>query len=120
MIDSRTECAQARFLFLHVRKVCQIALSDLGARLLLVIGQNVRGLIHQRIGILDGRPECLRALQRSAQYLLQVLQGWRKTFFPSTRAMESLICVSRSCNLSPEASNGARPSSVRELRTAKQ
>ena len=31
--------------------------------------------------------------------------------------MESLIWVSRSCNLSPEAESFARPSSVKELRT---
>ena len=73
MINRCTEGAQARFLFLHVRKVSQIGFSDLGTRPLLVIGQNVSGLIHQPRGAFERRPQRRRALQRPGEEVLQVL-----------------------------------------------
>jgi hypothetical protein len=73
MINSCTEGAQARFLFLHVRKVSQVGFSDLRTRLLLVIGQNVSGLIHQPIGAFERRPQRRRARERPGEELLQVL-----------------------------------------------
>jgi hypothetical protein len=47
VIESCAECAQTRLLLLHVLHPGQIGLPNLGARLLLVIGQDVSGLIDQ-------------------------------------------------------------------------
>jgi hypothetical protein len=73
VIDSRSESAQARLLFLHVCDEGHIGFSDLRTRLLLVVGQNVSGLIHQRIGVLEGRPERCGALQGAGENILEVL-----------------------------------------------
>src|SRR5262249_1635238 len=115
MLDSFAQRAQTRLLFLHLPKMHQIPLPNLRARLLLMISQNMSSLIHQRIGVFEGRPKSRCAPEGLGKNLLQVLQCRGKAFFCSTRAMESLIWVSRPCNLRPEASNGGRPSSVNEL-----
>ncbi len=73
LVNSCTEGTQARFLFLHMRKVSQIGFSDLGTCLLLVIGQNVSGLMYQRIGAFERRPQRRRARERPGEELLQVL-----------------------------------------------
>jgi hypothetical protein len=73
MVKGCAEFAQVRLLFLHVRNVCQIALADLGARLLLVIGQNVSGLMHKCIGILERGPQRRSARECPGENLLQVL-----------------------------------------------
>ncbi len=49
-----------------------IGLPNLSARLLLVIGQDVSGLIDQCIRIFDGRPQSRRTLQGPGENLLQV------------------------------------------------
>ena len=51
VIKSGAQCAQTCLLLLHLLDPGQIPLSNLGARLLLMIGQNVSGLIDQRIGV---------------------------------------------------------------------
>src|SRR4051812_15444135 len=119
VINGWTQRSQARFLLLHVLDPGQIRLPHLGSCLLLMIGQDMCRLIHQRIGALDGRPQRCGARECLGEDLLQVLQSWWQAFFSSTRAMESLICVRRSFKVRPAASNGARPSSVKELRTAR-
>src|SRR6266496_3300785 len=105
---------------IHMFDPGHVRFSNLDSWLLLMVGQNRSRLIHERIGAFDGRPQRLSALECLAENLPEMLQCGRKTFFCSTRAMESLIWVSRSCNLRPDASKGARPSSVSALRTARQ
>src|SRR5205085_8361768 len=61
-----------------------------------------------------------RCLEPPFQQPLHSFKLDGKPLFSATRSMEALICVRRECNLRPEDSSGGRPSSVRELRTAKQ
>jgi hypothetical protein len=72
MLNGGAQGAQARFLSLHLSDESQIPPTDLRSRLLLVIGQNVSGLVHQRIGILEWRPEGYGALQALREELLQL------------------------------------------------
>ena len=81
VINSCAQPAQTGFLLLHVLNPGQIRLSNLGSRLLLMIGQDMSGLIYQRISVLEGGPQYCGALQRFRDDLLQVLQSWGKTFF---------------------------------------
>src|SRR5258706_9976518 len=74
-------------------------------------------LVDQGIRLGEHRPHLLRLLQGTHEQALQFSQCGRKApLFPSTRAMESEIWVSRSCSLSPDAAKGGRPSSVSATR----
>ena len=57
VIDRRAERAQVRFLLLHLLDPGQIGLLNLGSSLLLMIGQEMRCLIHERISALERRPQ---------------------------------------------------------------
>lgn len=73
--------AQARFLLLHVRDPGQIGFPHLGTRLLLMIGQDMSGLIDQCIGIFDGRPQSRRTLQGTARGSAASAVGLAEGFF---------------------------------------
>ena len=60
------------------------------------------------------------ASRPAAEQLPQPLQLGREPLFSATRSRLAATADSRSCNFSPEASSGGRPSSVRALRTASQ
>lgn len=106
---------------LHVVEHALIAEAHLRASELLRIAQDMRRTMHPGIGPRERGPERRSRLERLQQELLQLLEsGWQAPFFSATRSMEAVLSLRRVCRVSPAASSGARPSSVRALRTARQ
>lgn len=120
MLQGLAERFQVRMGRLHLRYKGQVALAHLCSGVFVLIRQDLCRLVDQSVGLLERRPKSRRGLQAFSQEVLQLLQGWGQSFFPWTRAMESLTWVTRSYNRSPAASKGDRPSSVTDARTAKQ
>jgi len=86
----------------------------------IVIAQQVGGLMNPAIGCADLRPQLRRAGEATLQNAPQPPQFGRKPPFSATRSIESAMAWTRSWSVSPDAANGGRPSSVRALRTAAQ
>lgn len=106
---------------LHVVAHVLIAEAHLRASELLSIGQDMRRTRHPGIGPSARGPERRSRLERLQQEVLQLLEsGWQAPFFAATRSMEAVMSLRRVCKVSPAASSGARPSSVKALRTARQ
>lgn len=91
------------------------------------IPQQVRCAVDPGVGLADGRPVRGRRGESARDDPLQPREfHWNPwtPLFSRTRSMEAAIAVKRSWRISPDADNGAdngaRPSSVSALRTAKQ
>ena len=120
MIDRRAQWAKVAFLLLHLIQMDAIGRLHLGPRVLLLVRQQMCCLVDQSIRLLQAWPQLSCRVQASREELMQLVQGRREPLFSSTRLIESLIWWSRVWSVIPAASIGARPSSVRALRTAKQ
>jgi len=85
-----------------------------------MVVQNVRRLVHPRIGTLDVGPQRCSLRQALPDQLLQLRKRRRGAPFSATRSRLSATFSSRPLSVSPLAASGAWPSSVMALRTAAQ
>lgn len=70
VINRRTQSAKAAFLICHVLQPILISCLHLCATAPFVIGQHMRGLVYQRIRLLQWRPYSRGRLQRLLEQLL--------------------------------------------------
>src|SRR6266567_1972744 len=120
MSNSLTERTGGIHCDLPLRQNHLVALTECRSIEVLLIREQMSCLMHMLIGVLNGGPESSRLVQSLCQESLQALERDREPLFCSTRLSESEMNVSRSCKSKPEASRGARPSSVTAARTARQ
>ncbi len=73
MLNGLAQRSQVGFLLLHLRKVGQVALTNLCSALLLLIGQDVCRLVNQSVGTLLRRPERNGSLYPFREKLVQLL-----------------------------------------------
>jgi transcriptional regulator with XRE-family HTH domain len=97
---------------------CVVARPNLGTGLLVVGGQDVRGLMDDGVSRAHLGPEGSSGLQAVGQDPLETGEGPGQPLFSRTRSIEARTASRRPTSLSPEAARGGRPSSVRALRTA--
>lgn len=90
MLQGLAERFQVRMGRLHPRDKGQVALAHLCSAVHLLIRQDRCRLVNQSVGLLERRPKGRGGLQAFGQELLPLLQGWGPSFFPWTRARESL------------------------------
>jgi len=91
-----------------------------GSVLGVMVVQDVRCLVHPRIGTLDVGPQRRSLRQTLPDQLLQLGKLRRAPPFSATRSRLSATFSSRALSFNPLAANGAWPSSVMALRTAAQ
>ena len=97
------------------------AASDAASAIPIVVVQDVCGPMHPGIGARDIWPECRRALQTPTDQRAQPREEPRRGLPPvAARSRLAAPFSSRPLSVRPEAASGARPSSVRALRTAAQ
>jgi hypothetical protein len=82
--------------------------------------EHLSELVNPSIRPFEHFPSGSRGLEPLFQEALQAFKLDGQPLFSATRSIEALICLRRSDKVSPEADNGRCPSSVKELRTAKQ
>ena len=96
------------------------AAPDHDSILVLVVAEHVGRAMHPGIGTLDIGPQRRRVFQPAADQLAQAGERRRTAPFCVTRSRLSDTFSNRALSFSPEAANGAWPSSVMALRTAAQ
>lgn len=73
MIDRRAQSAKAAFLRLHLQQMDAIGRLHLRPRALLMVRQQMCGLVDQRIRLFQGWPQSSGRLQASREKLLQLV-----------------------------------------------
>jgi hypothetical protein len=96
------------------------AVLDGAGGLVVMVVQDVRGLVHPVVGPLDVRPVRGGLLQATPDQGLQPRERRRGPPFSATRSRLPATASSRVLSFRPEAASGGRPSSVMALRTAAQ